>query len=146
MGGTRYNNLVDDAPVPLWRLEHDMAKFLVLSPELSLVDILLMKFGVNASLEAMWPDVERMDLVKEVQEVHVPITIVHGRHDFCTAYALVHDFLQKLKAPSKMLVTFERSGHSPHIEEPDHFVQVVEAVFSNTPVPDSCPYKPQLFD
>ena len=146
MGGTRYKQFIDSVPVPLWRLEHDMAKNLMLSPELSIFEILLMKFGVTASLEAMWPDVETMDLAKEVQEVQVPITVVHGRHDFCTAYSLVDGFLKELKAPRKALVTFECSGHSPQIEEPEYFVQVVQAIFSNTPVPDSCPYRPQYFD
>lgn len=123
-----------------------MAKCLMLSPELSIWEILHMKFGLVASLEAMWPQVEAMDMIASFPEVDIPITVVHGRHDYCTVYSLVDAFLRKLKAPQKTLFTFERSGHSPHREESDHFVEAVKYSFLDIPLPESYPYAPKEYE
>jgi hypothetical protein len=50
------------------------------------------------------------------------------------------EYLQMLRAPSKKLVTFERSGHLPMIEEPGRFLMaLVNDVLPMTGPPVSFP-------
>lgn len=144
MGGSVYKHLALNAPVARWRLEHDTAYSLVLSPEMTLSEIISMRFGVVSSLKTMWPAVQVMDMASEVLVIDVPVAFVHGRHDNCTVYSLVEGFITGLKAPRKAFVTFEKSGHSPQKEEAQHFVDFALYALLDIQLPSSFPYEARV--
>ncbi len=51
----------------------------------------------------------------------VPIVIAQGRRDQVAPGEAARRFHDSLTAPGKQLVWFERSAHTPHLEEPDKF-------------------------
>jgi len=65
------------------------------------------------------------DFRTTVRSVKVPVVIIQGRWDLLTAYAPAEAYFRQLEAPRKTLVTFERSGHLPMIEEPGHFLMTL---------------------
>jgi proline iminopeptidase len=52
----------------------------------------------------------------------VPVLLLLGRYDLATPYAAAAAWLEALQAPSKQLVTFERSSHFVMLEEPCRFL------------------------
>lgn len=63
------------------------------------------------------------DLKPQLSGVTCPTLITVGRHDWITPVSCSETIHQLI--PNSRLVTFERSGHSPQIEEADLFQQVV---------------------
>ncbi len=55
------------------------------------------------------------DLVSRLPEIRVPVLVTVGRHDWITPLEASQELAAGL--PDSELVVFERSGHSPHIEE-----------------------------
>ncbi|WP_262887920.1 alpha/beta fold hydrolase [Cyclobacterium salsum] len=51
----------------------------------------------------------------------VPILLFHGRFDLTPPIENAQAYLEFIEAPTKRLVTFERSAHVPFIEEPGRF-------------------------
>lgn len=109
MGGQSCED-VSSLPKPLWRLSHDVSKALCLSPEMSLRDLLSMKPNMLNCLRHMWPEVESTNMLTLVPSLEIPVLVLHGRHDNCTAHSLVEEYLNRLSAPVKKLVWFEKSG------------------------------------
>jgi pimeloyl-ACP methyl ester carboxylesterase len=60
--------------------------------------------------------------------VGVPIVMVQGRLDQVAPGEAAQRFYDALEAPSKQLVWFEQSAHTPHLEEPERFRDVVMTV------------------
>jgi len=126
LGGMSYNDGDSAGPIPRWQLSHSFSTALFLAPEVSFSEIVGMKPAMVATLRGMWPDVERTNMLAAVDGcVDVAVCVVHGRHDHCTAHELVLEFMTKLAAPSKSVVWFEKSGHSPQREEAAEFSKVV---------------------
>lgn len=59
------------------------------------------------------------DLSEQVPEVHVPLYLLHGVHDYTVCLSLAHEYFAKVQAPVKGFYTFEQSAHCPIFEEPD---------------------------
>lgn len=64
-------------------------------------------------------------LMRRVPSLELPVYVPMGRHDRTTPGELVEAWLAKPEAPHKELVWFERSAHSPNLEEAHHFQQVL---------------------
>jgi pimeloyl-ACP methyl ester carboxylesterase len=106
-----FDTLDISEPVPRWKLSHSFSLALFMAPEVCLSEIIGMKPAMVATLRGMWPDVETANMLEAVGgEVEVPLCVVHGQYDHCTAHELVLDFMRSLRAPSKHVVWFERSG------------------------------------
>jgi len=52
----------------------------------------------------------------------VPVIFLMGRHDLHTPYEPAKNLFERIEAPSKRFVTFERSAHFPMFEEPGRFL------------------------
>jgi pimeloyl-ACP methyl ester carboxylesterase len=52
----------------------------------------------------------------------VPVVYLQGRYDLHTPYAAAKAQFDKLVAPKKVFVTFERGAHMPMWEEPGKFL------------------------
>lgn len=75
----------------------------------------------------IWKDALARPLTDELEKITVPSLLLWGRYDFVVPPSLGEDALEKLGTPAedKSLVIFERSGHSPMVEEPEFFIGLV---------------------
>jgi pimeloyl-ACP methyl ester carboxylesterase len=94
---------------------------LVRSPDYSAVAVIRTLRGISASQAALLPQLASTDLVRAVPRLDVPIVMAQGRLDQVAPGEAVQRFHDSLTAPSKQLVWFEASAHSPHLEEPAKF-------------------------
>ncbi|MGH1347729.1 MAG: alpha/beta fold hydrolase [Nannocystales bacterium] len=110
---------------PLWNL----ARVVLAGPEYTLGDLPRLLHGFRFSLEAMWPEVSRIDLTKLVPSLKIPTFFFLGRHDRWVPAENSTAFIDGLRAPSKTLLWFENSGHEPFVDEPARFnASMVERV------------------
>jgi proline iminopeptidase len=94
---------------------------LVRSPDYSPADIVRTVRGVSATQAALLADMEKVNLVGNLPRLDVPVVMVQGRLDQVAPPAAAQRYADGLQAPSKQLVWFESSAHTPHLEEPEKF-------------------------
>jgi pimeloyl-ACP methyl ester carboxylesterase len=73
----------------------------------------------------MWSGHQTLGVMTDLRRLttlHVPVVLLLGRHDLATPHAPAAAWLEALQAPSKQLVTFERSSHFVMLEEPGRFL------------------------
>lgn len=73
----------------------------------------------SSGVSALWDEMLVTDLTGRVTELALPVYFFHGSYDYTVSYPLAKGYLAALKAPRKSFYTFERSAHSPVLEEPD---------------------------
>jgi len=91
------------------------------SPDYSAADVIRTFRGISASQAALLPQLATTDLVRTMPRLDVPIVMVQGRLDQVAPGEAAQRFYDSLTAPSKQLVWFESSAHTPHLEEPAKF-------------------------
>ena len=69
-----------------------------------------------------------MDLVESLSTIGVPVIMVQGRLDQVAPGEAAQRYFDQLSAPSKQLVWFEHSAHTPQLEEPDQFRRLMVQV------------------
>jgi pimeloyl-ACP methyl ester carboxylesterase len=94
---------------------------LVRSPDYSAAAVLRTLRGVGASQAALLPQLAGTDLVRTMPRLDVPLVMAHGRLDQVAPGEAAQRFHDSLTAPGKQLVWFSRSAHTPHLEEPAKF-------------------------
>ena len=94
---------------------------LVRSPDYSAADVIRTLRGMSASQAALLPELAATDLVRTMPRLDVPLVMAQGRLDQVAPGAAAQRFHDSLTAPSKQLVWFESSAHTPHLEEPAKF-------------------------
>jgi pimeloyl-ACP methyl ester carboxylesterase len=94
---------------------------LVRSPDYSAADVIRTVRGISASQAALLPQLATTDLVHQMPRLEIPIVMAQGRLDQVAPGEAAQRFHDSLTAPSKQLVWFERSAHTPHLEEPAKF-------------------------
>jgi pimeloyl-ACP methyl ester carboxylesterase len=90
-------------------------------PESSIFDLPNYWRGFRSSLDAMWAEVSRLNLLKAAPELQMPVFFFLGRRDHCVPVQISLAYFDVLTAPSKRLVWFEESGHEPFTDEPARF-------------------------
>lgn len=99
------------------------------SPEYGIVDQLNFFRGMLRSFSKVYPELYPVDLRSDFTDLEVPIYIIHGKYDLNAPVHLVEDYYKKLDAPEKKMIIFERSGHSPWINENELFCQKTNELF-----------------
>jgi pimeloyl-ACP methyl ester carboxylesterase len=102
-------------------LFRDLLASLVRSPDYSVTGIIRTLRGISASQTALLPQLASTDLVATMPRLEVPIVMAQGRLDQVAPGDAAQRFHDSLIAPSKQLVWFEKSAHTPHLEEPGKF-------------------------
>lgn len=97
-------------------------------PEFNLLDLYLMKRGYEFSRAHVWPQVTGDDLRRDLLSFDCPVYFFLGRHDHQVPSRYGAEYLDLLSAPAKGLTWFERSAHSPSLEEPERFVAALVAL------------------
>lgn len=69
-------------------------------------------------------DAMKLDLYPQLRRLNVPTLAINGRFDANVAPTVAYKISKAI--PGARLVYFERSGHSPFVEEPDRFTFEVE--------------------
>ncbi len=64
-------------------------------------------------------------LFDTINELKLPVYITHGAFDAQVSYQLSKEYFDQLQAPLKRFYTFDNSAHSPFVEEPDKFTQIM---------------------
>jgi pimeloyl-ACP methyl ester carboxylesterase len=90
------------------------------------------KKGLNFSAENLWGWMDNVDLFSQIPQIKIPTFFLTGRYDYVSSFELVNKYYNQLEAPLKELIWFERSSHSPHIEEPDIFYDVMNRILNIT--------------
>jgi pimeloyl-ACP methyl ester carboxylesterase len=106
---------------------------LVRSPDYSTGDVLRTVRGINATQAALLPELASMDLARTLPRLEVPVVMVQGRHDQVAPGAAAQQYASSLQAPGKHLVWFENSAHTPHLEEPGKFRDLLMRVRASQP-------------
>jgi pimeloyl-ACP methyl ester carboxylesterase len=101
---------------------------LVRSPDYSAADVLRTVRGITATQAALLPELATMDLAATVPRLEVPVVMVQGRLDQVAPGAAAQRYASALQAPGKQLVWFENSAHTPHLEEPSKFRDLLMGV------------------
>ena len=101
----------------LWR----MGRVVLGAPEASLLDLPITIRGFRFTLEAMWPEVSRLNLLEAVPALEMPVFFFLGRRDHWIPPETSVAYFEALGAPAKRLLWFEGSGHEPFVDEPAKF-------------------------
>jgi pimeloyl-ACP methyl ester carboxylesterase len=106
-------------------LARGLVSSLVRSSDYSAGDVIRTVRGITATQAALLPDLATMDLTRDLPRLDVPIVMVQGRHDQVAPGESAQQYASSLQAPGKQLIWFETSAHTPHLEEPAKFRDVL---------------------
>lgn len=98
------------------RFDHEIVGT-ALSPEYSDADVKSIWTASNFSEQRLLPTVLSVDF-STVTALECPLILFNGRDDYNVSATLAAEWFERLKAPSKTLVWFERSAHDIMNEEP----------------------------
>jgi len=59
--------------------------------------------------------------LEDIIKIDIPIYFIHGKEDLVINYNLTKEYFEKIKAPKKEFITFEKSAHFPQFEEAKRF-------------------------
>jgi pimeloyl-ACP methyl ester carboxylesterase len=90
-------------------------------PERSIFDLANLLRGFRFSLDAMWAEVSRMNLMNVVPALRMPVFFFLGRRDHWVPSETSVVYFDALVGPSKRLVWFDESGHEPFVDEAAKF-------------------------
>jgi pimeloyl-ACP methyl ester carboxylesterase len=95
------------------------------SPEYSLPEafntIILLK-GREFTMQAMWQDIQKVNLTQEIPSIHVPLYFFAGQYDMATPLEPVKTFYNAVTAEhGKTLIMFEHSAHFVMVEEQEKY-------------------------
>jgi pimeloyl-ACP methyl ester carboxylesterase len=105
-----------------------------LSPEYTLLERARYVPCMMDSVDRLWPELVKFDAPVQVPRLEIPVFFFTGHHDYNTPFELVEEYAAALEAPHVEIVWFEESAHSPPLEEPERFADLlVERVLGRQP-------------
>jgi pimeloyl-ACP methyl ester carboxylesterase len=96
--------------------------------EASVTDLFRFWKVLRFSVDAMWSEVTKINLVKQVSQLDMPTYFLLGRMDHCVSTRNSMEFIDNLKAPRKEVYWFEESHHLPFLDEPDSFNLIMTTI------------------
>jgi pimeloyl-ACP methyl ester carboxylesterase len=93
----------------------------VLRGNFSLFRVPQITAGSWYSAVSLWEQCLSIDLNTLAPELHVPVCILTGRYDYQIPFACAEEYFNNLVAPEKSWHWFEKSAHTPFIEETEKF-------------------------
>jgi pimeloyl-ACP methyl ester carboxylesterase len=106
-------------------LARGLVSSLVRCTDYSAGDVIRTVRGVTATQTALLPDLATMDLTRTLPRLDVPVVMLQGRHDEVAPGESAQQYASSLQAPRKQLIWFENSAHTPHLDEPAKFREVL---------------------
>jgi proline iminopeptidase len=126
VGGVTHSFENDNYPIEEWKTKALLIKKVILCSEIDLFETAYGLQNGRKTLQTLWSSIQNYISLQHVPLLNVPIILVlQGRHDYCTCSILIDKWFHQLQVKNgkKKLIWFEKSGHTPHIEEKDLFVQ-----------------------
>lgn len=80
------------------------------------------------SLSALEDEQNKVKIIQDVPALKVPVYFCCGRRDYNAPFELVVEYAEKLNAPQKSIIWFERSAHVPNFEEPELFCEFCKSL------------------
>jgi pimeloyl-ACP methyl ester carboxylesterase len=105
------------SPKSIWNL----GRIVLGAPESSVFDLPRTMRAFRFSLDAMWAEVSRLNLVELAPALQMPVSFFLGRKDHWVPPETSVAYFDALTAPSKTILWFEEAGHEPFVDEPDKF-------------------------
>lgn len=104
------------------------------SPQYTLAEkVKLWRGKLSSGVSVLWDEMLATDLAERVTELALPAYFFHGIYDYTISYQLAKDYFGRFKAPLKGFYTFDRSAHSPVMEEPEKAQRIMrEDVLAGT--------------
>ena len=99
--------------------------------EYSLMEQLRAMGAFLDAFSVLYPQIQDLDLRRDVPALQVPVFLVHGRHEARGRDVVAREWFAALSAPVKRLVLFDHSGHKPLFEEPERFRAVMADVVAH---------------
>ncbi len=106
-------------------LARELVSSLARSSDYSGGDIIRTLRGITATQTALLPDLASMDLTRSLPRIDVPVVMVQGRRDQVAPGESAQRYASSLQAPGKQLIWFDTSAHTPHLEQPAKFRDVL---------------------
>jgi len=103
----------------------ELVRGILFSPEYSIGKKLSFYGCAINSVDQAWSDVQKIDFIRDVPRLDLPVYFFAGRHDYNTPFELVEEFSRTLEAPHNEIVWFENSAHNPNLEEPDRYQEIL---------------------
>lgn len=91
--------------------------------------------GMPFSVNHVFPQVLADNLFESAVRFEVPVYVVHGKYDYQVSHTLSRAWFERIEAPAKEFFTFDRSAHSPNVEEPEKFTGIVRRIASSLSTP-----------
>ncbi len=102
-------------------------------PEYTLTEQVRGMGGILDTFAVLYPQLQETDFRRDVPALEVPVFVVEGAHESPGRADLAREWFERLEAPQKELVVFDRSGHTPHFDEPGRFHEfLVDTVLPRT--------------
>lgn len=98
----------------------------VATPEASFLDVPGTMRGLAWTMDAMWPEVSKLNLLERVPALPMPVVFFLGRRDRWVPPETSVAYVDALVAPTKKLVWFETSAHEMFVDEPAKFNALME--------------------
>jgi pimeloyl-ACP methyl ester carboxylesterase len=125
-------------PQALWKV----GRAVLGGQESSIMELASAWRGFHFSMNAMWAEVSRLNLIELVPALQMPVFFLLGRRDPWVPPQTSVAYFDALTAPVKKLVWFERSGHEPFADEPGKFNATMADLVRPVLLPDSVAPQP----
>ena len=84
--------------------------------------------GLIHSSKSLFPVTKEINLFQNSCDFQIPMYFIHGIYDYQISLSLVKEYFKQIQSPKKGLIIFEDSAHSPNIEEPNKFNELINTL------------------
>lgn len=81
--------------------------------------------GLADMFSIVYPQLQDIDFRRSATRLDLPVYVLEGRHELSARRLPAVDWFDRLQAPSKRLIWFERSGHNPQFEEATRYTDLM---------------------
>ncbi len=106
----------------------DIYKAFLFHKEYSIKDKLAALKGDPFSMDHLWPTAIQLNLFESIKAYKIPVYFIQGKHDKTTVTAVTKLYFDAIEAPTKKYYEFEKSAHSPHIEEFKKYKTIISGI------------------
>jgi CubicO group peptidase (beta-lactamase class C family) len=101
-------------------------------PEYGLIEQVNALRGLADTYVRLYPQIQLIDLRREVLRLEVPLTVVMGRHEAAGRVRPAREWFDALEAPSKCWVVLEGSSHRANVERPAEYARLLAEIVAAT--------------
>ena len=112
-----------------WRASYPVSLFVA---EYTLTEQVRSAAALMDTFAVLYPQLAEVDFRRTVPRLEVPVYLVEGAFEATGRSTLAVEWFEMLSAPSKELVVFEHGGHTPHLDDPGTFADLMAGVVEET--------------